>query len=114
MRIHPLTRLMETGDGLIIETRIEFSDAWGSTTRGLGQLRIMLVETAGSEQGRLLEEWNTDLRDVDANVLHFDDITRTYLLRLEIDPSLLSRTAELRAHFLSADNTRLSASHRLR
>lgn len=105
---------MESDDGLIIEARIEFSDGYGSTTRCMGQLRLMLVETLGDGEGELLEEWNKDLRNLNANVLHFDDITRTYLFRLEVNPDTFSRTAELRSQFLSADNARLSASHRLR
>lgn len=114
MRIHPLTRVVEADGQLIIEARVEFADADGSTTRGVGQLRLMLIETAGQRAGTLVQEWTVDLRHGGTNGLHFDDITRTYQFRLELDPSLLTRTAQLRAHFLGADNARLSASHSFR
>lgn len=113
MRIHPLTRVLANDEQIIIEARIEFSDAHGSTTRCKGQLRLLLIETAGASEGQVLEEWNNDLREIDNNVLHFDDITRTYLFRLRLDPANYSRTAELHAQFLSADNRRLSAAYRI-
>lgn len=114
MRIHPLTRVLNVDDRYIIEARVEFSDEYGSTTRCVGQLRLLLVETANDREGQIIEEWNNDLREVTANALHFDDITRTYLFRLELNSENYSPTAELHAQFLSTDATRLSAGHRLR
>ena len=114
MRIHPLTRIVNADEGIILEARIEFSDAHGSTTRSVGQLRLLITDTAANQETILVEEWNNDLRDIDTNVLHFDDITRTYLFRLRLDPAQLTATTELHAQFLAADNPRLTASHRLR
>ncbi len=114
MRIHPLTRIVrdrDRGNGAIIEARIEFSDQFGTTTRGAGQLRLELVDLV--EGGALLEEWNNDLRSLASNELHFDDITRTYLFRLELRPELDRRQIELRAYFLSIDGSRLAAQYEL-
>ncbi|UCD74703.1 MAG: hypothetical protein JSV91_13055 [Phycisphaerales bacterium] len=105
IRIHPLTRFTtdrETG-GLLIEARLEFLDAEGHNTKGLGQVRFDLHSALPSEDARSLENWNKDLRDLAENLNHFDDVTRTYLFRLEIEESLLPRRPMLKAYFLSAD-----------
>lgn len=112
MRIHPLTRVMDNSEDQqrIVEVRIEFSDQFGSTTRSAGQLRLELIDRGAG--GDVVEEWNNDLRSESSNALHFDDITRTYLFRLELDSQYSTRDAELRAYFLSIDNSRLTATHR--
>lgn len=110
MRFHPLTRVMlePDRDELIIEARVEFSDDNGSTTKAFGELLLQLIEA-----GTVLEEWTVNLADLPTNALRYDDITRTYLFRLEIDQARYSPTAELFAGYLGVDGTELRARLRL-
>jgi hypothetical protein len=111
MRFHPLTRVLESEhtSEIIIEARVEFSDVSGSTSKCVGRIWLRLMEG-----GSLLEEWTVDLRDMATNALRFDDITRTYLFRLEIAPENYSASAELHADFLSVNGAELQARHTLR
>jgi hypothetical protein len=112
MRVHPLTRLVTaTGkDGpspanhWIIETRVEFQDVDGLSTKACGQMTIQLYEgpTQKADEGRV-KTWNSDLRDLAENQSRFDDVTRTYLFRLSIAPNELTEQSQLRVMFVSED-----------
>ena len=117
MRIHPLTRLVTGpaptsspapslgGSGhWLLETRIEFTDADGQTSKAVGQMTIQLYEspTMPLDQGRV-KTWNADLTLLNVNREHYDDVTRTYLFRLGIEPNDLTEQSQLRALFVSAD-----------
>ena len=116
MRLHPLSRLVtnpETGE-TVIEVRIELFDDTGDTVKGIGLVRINLHEIPLPEGGGSVSEmpvatWNRDLRDLELNELHFDDVTRTYLFRLEVDEAQLPPAAELRGYFASTDGRLLQA-----
>lgn len=88
VRIHPLTRLRidDRTERPVIEARVELLDVDGMTTRGLGFLTLMLGR---SYQGGIAPEdvieWDCDLNDLSTNRLRFDDVTRTYLLRLDLN-----------------------------
>lgn len=115
MRIHPLSRFAtdrETG-ALLIEARLEFSDSEKHTTKALGQVRLDLHSAMASESAVSLETWNEDLRDLGVNASRFDEVTRTYLLRLEVDESLLPERASLKAYYLGADGQELRAEYKL-
>jgi len=116
MRVHPLTRLMidrQTSEQ-IIECRLEFQDSQGQTSKASGQLTLQIYpESSTPLGGGALQTWNQDLRDLEINHQRYDDVTRTYLFRLQITQPLPAG-AELRAFFLSADGRRLSAHARLR
>lgn len=99
VRLHPLTHAVLTADGRpLIEARIEFLDAFDHNAKGLGFVRFDLV--GSDRRGRRLDEsepgggplgrWEVDLNDLETNLLHYDEITRTYLFRLELDPALAS------------------------
>ncbi len=116
MRVHPLTRLTNTGPGgtAIIECRLEFTDAEGQTSKAIGQLTLQVYPDSFAPTGRgALETWNQDLRDLEINRRQYDDITRTYLFRLEVSQPLPAG-CEVRAFFLSTDGRRLNAEMRLR
>lgn len=116
MRVHPLTRLAsdpQTGRP-IIECRIEFQDADGQTSKAVGQLTLQVYPDGSTATGTAaLETWNQDLRDLAVNRRQYDDVTRTYLFRLQLTQPLPAG-CELRAFFLSADGRRMNATMRLR
>ena len=116
MRLHPLTRLaVDAKTGLtVIETRVELFDHEGDTTKGCGQLRVDLHDASDTSGDEPLATWNRDLRLPEVNRQYFDDVTRTYLLRLELEPAELPGRPELRAFFLSADGQRMRAELLLR
>jgi hypothetical protein len=116
MRLHPLTRLtgdLDTGEQ-IIECRIEFEDPDNQTCRAVGQLTLQLYpEGASALSGKALQTWNQDLRNLELNRRQYDDVTRTYLFRLQLTVPPPAGS-ELRAFFLSSDGRRLNAEMRLR
>lgn len=105
MRIYPVVRIvndLETGQ-VVIEARIEFKDQDGAVTKAIGELTVELYAAMESRTSHLIDQWSLDLRDLAINRQHFDDVTRTYLLRMEIDPSRVPERGELRAAFASID-----------
>jgi hypothetical protein len=94
MQIHPLTRVDHDPKGDIwIICHIELKDAWGDTTKGVGQLQIQLFKPAGgpgSGVGTQEVTWDVNLSDLDQNAALYDSATRTYRLQLEGAPSWVS------------------------
>ncbi len=116
MRIHPLTRVVpdEASSRLVIEARIELRDQHNHTTKGYGEVRFDLFDAAVTGEQTPIKEWNQDLRDLDRNRLYYDEVTRTYLFRLGIDPADLPAEPVLLAYYLSADERSFSATYELR
>ena len=117
LRIHPLTRLaIDTQTRqTIIEVRLEFLDPQQHTTKGVGQVRIDLATTGNAAASSPpLATWSWDLRDPSVNRTLYDDVTRTYLLRLRVQSLELGPQLQLRAYYLSATGQRLQATHTLR
>lgn len=87
LRIHPLSRAVtREGSATAIEARIEFFDRFGHTTKGLGLMRLELhAADAPPGSGRRLGAWEIDLSDLDSNLRHYDDVTRTYYFRLGLE-----------------------------
>lgn len=114
LRIHPATRVVTdqaTGE-LVIEARVEFFDAEGDTSKAYGELTLQLhnpAQSTGDDQ-----TWKLDLRNLADNRRQFDDVTHTYLLRLDLDSDSLPPQAELRAIFISADGQTMEGRMRLR
>lgn len=118
MRIHPLTRLVvdtETNRPMI-EARIEFRDADNDPAKAVGELTVSLhaVRPAGAigqgtDSDGFIANWRLDLRDLTLNNQHYDDVTRTYLLRMEVAAADLPQQGELRAVFDSVDGRQLVA-----
>lgn len=111
LRVHPLTRLVTdpaTGQRLL-EARIEFFDDRGATSKASGQLTLRLfADAALPDNAEPLETWNLNLRDLAINAQQYDDVTRTYLMRLQIDPARLTAAPELRAYFVGANGALLN------
>lgn len=105
MRIHPLTRVTTDANSnqMVIETRLEFIDAEGQTTKAIGQVRFELYADASATGGPARAWPEQDLRDLDVNRLRYDDVTRTYLFPIDIKPEDLAGDPQLWAYFLSAD-----------
>lgn len=86
IRIHPLTHaLRQEGAVSVIEAHIEFLDRYGHTTKGVGLVRVELLAADALPGSARLGTWEIDLNDLDANSRHYDDVTRTYRLRLGLD-----------------------------
>jgi hypothetical protein len=117
MRIHPLSQFVndrQSGD-LLLEARVEFLDQYDDTTKGVGQLLFdLLAADSGRDQSSPIETWTENLGDMSVNHDHYDDLTRTYLFRLQLDTEDLPEQTELRAYFRSADGRRMQAAFRLR
>ena len=103
MRVHPLTRLVRDPDTVLIEARIEFLDREGHTTKCFGKLRLDLREGPDGGSEISVNEWNVRLDEIETNRLHFDEVTRTYLLKLEIEPEDLPEEPVLYVWYLSPD-----------
>jgi hypothetical protein len=94
MRIHPLTRLDKQPDGQTwLVVHVELKDAWGDTTKGVGQLQVQLYRpTGGRAAGPGVQElkWDANLSDLERNAWLYDPATRTYRLQLEGIPEWVS------------------------
>lgn len=93
LRVHPLTRFVRN-DPLsgksIVETRVEFLDQFGHTTKGRGELRFEMFGIGNTNLDRSgnrarLGFWSVDISGLSNNLLHYDDVTRTYRFALQID-----------------------------
>jgi hypothetical protein len=115
MRVHPATRTVRDGKTglLVVEARVEFRDEFNAVTKASGQIRLDLHK-GRSTLGDPMSSWNLDLRDVTVNRERFDDVTRTYLFRLDIQDLTLPTRATLTVYFLSADGATLAAEQELR
>lgn len=110
MRVHPLTRIVTAeGSEPVIEARVEMRDRDGHLTKGRGRLRLDLHDASDETPGGTIAEWNLDLRDLDFNRERFDDVTFTYLFRLDVDPDQIPPAPVLWAYYLSDDAEELSA-----
>ena len=116
MRVHPLSRLVlePAAERVVIETRLEFLDREGHTTKGSGELRLDLHDASNQTWAGTLADWKLDLTDPATNLKHFDDVTQTYLFRLETDRRHLPPQPVIRASFLSANGAQLYSSLEIR
>ncbi len=112
MRVHPLSRIVDAGEGHLLEARIEFTDADEYTTRCFGFLRLELFD-GDAIPGRGITGWNVDLRDLDSNQNHFDDVSRMYFMRLGIDGPVPENPVLL-AEFFSTNGVDFRVEHRLK
>ncbi len=91
LQIHPLTRVDHDAKGALwIICHIELKDAWGDTTKAVGQLQIELYKPVGgpgSGVGTQELTWDVNLSDLDQNAALYDSATRTYRLQLENAPT---------------------------
>lgn len=114
MRVHPLSRLVVEPDGrIVVEARLEFFDRDDQTTRACGRVRMELRDGGASVPSGGEIAWNADLTNAAENRQRFDDVLRTYLLRLETDWDQWPAEPVLHAWFLSSDGARLQATRQL-
>jgi hypothetical protein len=117
MRIHPLSQFVTVkGSGeVLIEARIEFVDPHGDTCKTVGRIDIDLHDAdAARYTSEAITSWNANLWDLEINNDLYDEVTRTYLFRLQLDEHPIPTEPELRAYFLSGAGKRLQATYRLR
>lgn len=89
LNIHPFTGMRtfdEAGGIKGIDVRIEVKDTYGDTTRAFGDFRFELYTHQPNSldpKGERLAVWDVPLINPDVNLLHWDNITRTYKFRLQ-------------------------------
>jgi len=114
MRVHPLSQFVkdrQTGT-LLLEVRIEYSDAYGHVCKAYGEVVIALRDADPSHfDEKEIGSWAEDLTDLELNRVFFDDVTGTYLFRLEIEGMTVPDECELQVIFHSADGSVLQDSY---
>ncbi len=94
VRIHPFTgtRELDDADGIKgVEVRIEALDHYGDSTKAFGDFRFELYthrpQTPDPKDERIAV-WKVPLDEAQSNLIHWDNITRTYKFRLQWDSSI--------------------------
>jgi hypothetical protein len=87
MRLHPLSRIVppSTGPEPVVEARVELMDQFGDICKGAGVVycELFVYDALRTDHhGDRIGLWNFDLSKPEANKQHWDNITRTYLLKL--------------------------------
>lgn len=107
MRVHPLTRFTDdprADDRVLLEVRVEFTDAWNDPCKALGVLRLELHDRANTNHfDRERDHYSIDLRELEINVVRWDPVTRTYVTKLEVARERIPQQPFLIAHFQAAD-----------
>lgn len=119
VRIHPLTRLQRSDRasdrGPYVELWMEFLDAYGHSTKGLGEIRAELSEIRDPTdmiRGPRIQMWSLSLNDLTTNYAHYDWTTRMYQFRLELPPGLRpDRHALLEVRVRTPGDQRLRAQY---
>ena len=86
IRVHPLSRIkFGAGDSKPqVQGRVEFLDQDGFSTRGVGDLKIILAGSSGSGS-HAESSWECDLNNLETNSQYYDEVTRTYLYSLSLE-----------------------------
>lgn len=106
MRVHPLTRVINQTDESppIVELRIEFIDPIGHPSKSTGQIAITYSDKVGSIRNiPPVGLWETDLRDLQVNESHWDNVTDTYLYRFPLPTVNAGKRGMLRVIMLQED-----------
>ncbi|MEO1235551.1 MAG: hypothetical protein AAFX76_02055 [Planctomycetota bacterium] len=95
----------------LLEARVELFDEMGDSVKASGRVRFELFAAGfspGIDVGRLLYSWDITLTSLEDQRRYYDPITRSYLLRLRLDSSAVSRRQVLlRVTFQPDGDTRL-------
>jgi hypothetical protein len=118
IRLHPFTgtRTFDQAGGVKgVEVRVEATNAFGDSTLAFGDFRFELYQfraTSPDPKGALLHHWELSLQDVDANMLHWDRITRSYVFKLQwTKPIPVGQRFVMAVSFASPHTERLYAEH---
>ncbi len=106
MRVHPLTRVIAQAntEPPIVEMRVEFVDPIGHPIKSTGQMAITYNDSTGSIRNvPPIGLWETDLRDLEVNRSHWDDVTETYLYRFPLPKTATGKSGMLRVIMLQED-----------
>ena len=116
VRIHPFTgtRTFDEAEEIRgVEVRIEAIDAYGDATKAFGDFRFELYkfrQHSADPRGDRLAVWEESLLEPEKNLLHWDNITRTYEFKLRwARPIPAGRRFVLVATFTSPFTQRLFA-----
>ena len=80
---------------------------------GLIDIELYNADVEQFVSSEAISSWSTDLGDLDVNRDHYDDVTRTYLFRLEVEDVDVPDQPELRTYFTSRDGAHLQATYKL-
>ncbi len=91
IRIHPFTgaRTFDEAGGIKgIDVRIEAVDTYGDSTKAFGDFRFELYAyklNSSDPKGDRITAWAVSLMEPKDNLMHWDNITRTYEFKLQWD-----------------------------
>jgi hypothetical protein len=103
MRVYPSTRLVHEANQTVLEARIEFVDDVGDPLKAVGDLRLELFRISRPGEPpptKPLYTWNASILTQAENQTLYDPVTRSYLLRLNLDAGAPTSPAGLRLHVL--------------
>jgi len=69
-----------------IEVRMQALDAYGDSTKAFGDFRFELYQYRAQSlnpKGKLIATWPESVQDPRKNLIHWDDISRTYVFKLQ-------------------------------
>lgn len=94
IRIHPFTgtRTFDEAGGVRgVEVRVEAIDHYGDSTKAFGDFRFELhtyKPNSPDPKDRRIALWRVTLSDAEQNIVHWDNITRTYKFKLQWDQAI--------------------------
>ena len=109
--VHPLSSTRQLPDGsLTAQIYVQLLDPDGFPMRGRGTIE---VDVADGDQGReavmTRRSWTCDVSSDALNRLHFDPMTRSYVVSLVLNPEQPPTAMDVRARFQLADGRALTA-----
>jgi hypothetical protein len=111
LRVHPATRFATKNGQPILEAAVELFDALGDSIKAPGRVRLELFARGQtSRPGERLSSWDISLRRQGDQRQYFDLVTRTYVLRLEVDEAeVIDHPTLLRVTFVCPSGQQLEA-----
>ena len=91
IRIHPFTatRVLDERGGVAgIDAQVQALDTFGDATKAFGDFRFELYEhvpNSVNSKGELITTWEIPVLRAKDNILHWDDMTRSYQFKLKWD-----------------------------
>jgi hypothetical protein len=108
IHIHPFTgmKTFDAAGGVKgIDVRVEALDAYGDATKAFGDFRFELYAFRPQNpdpKGRLIASWSEPLLDPKVNALHWWNVSRTYVFKLQCEqPIAIGQQYVLLATFSS-------------